>query len=373
MPSNDSSIKTVSNKPPTRLTWSENVGKRIRTGSWQELAVATVTCIRTELSAERWENAAQLVDYFMEEAKVCHNVYQSWTNGFVEWLRKQGVSDEEFSAEWDRLTQLLELPDGTVFEPQVLWLELGSSAGRLSAGIRVVCFDHDEAEEGVEQLREQWRQMHDRWVDLQWGLLTYIANRFGEDAIGDCYREVLTPYLNERYRPFDIRERPYEDTLDLNLYIALEAMHGHLCGPGRLGNIGLVEHDDRWVLSFSPCGSCGRGKIGCTDEKTPSRCEAPYNFGITTKKHDWAWNEIGVSYYEAHLSFATDMWPIEQWGAPVRVTDPPLYPDECTGPNPKPCMWTIYKTVAAVPEEAYRRVGKTKPGVVADSHGTSDA
>ena len=58
-------------------------------------------------------------------------------------------------------------------------------------------------------------------------------------ALEDCYRAIMEPYLQERYMPFDVRVTPYEETLDRNLYISLEAMRGHLVGPGRRGDIEL--------------------------------------------------------------------------------------------------------------------------------------
>ena len=87
-----------------------------------------------------------------------------------------------------------------------------------------------------------------------------LARTFGEPRIEDAYRFVLEPYLQERYSPFDIRERPYEDTLYRNLYLSFEAMRGHLGGPGRLGDMELEEHEDRIVIRFDPCGSGGRGR-----------------------------------------------------------------------------------------------------------------
>ena len=68
---------------PTHLEWSESIGKRVRSGDWADQAVSTVVKIEEELraagddfglTANRRENAAQLVDYFMEEAKVVYVV-----------------------------------------------------------------------------------------------------------------------------------------------------------------------------------------------------------------------------------------------------------------------------------------------------------
>ena len=47
---------------------------------------------------------------------------------------------------------------------------------------------------------------------------------------------------------------------------------------------------------------------------------------------------------------------------PVRVIDPPTYPD--TNPDPdvrQKCQWQMFKDPTKVPEEYYTRVGRTKP------------
>ena len=73
----------------------------MRTGDWADQAISTVVKIEEELqaagddfglAANRRENAAQLVDYFMEEAKVVYVIYKVWTAGFQDWLIGQGVS-----------------------------------------------------------------------------------------------------------------------------------------------------------------------------------------------------------------------------------------------------------------------------------------
>src|SRR5262245_49723024 len=85
--------------PTTRLTWSDRLGKRVREGTPAELAVSTVERIEEAVRAGQWEVAAQLVDYFMEEAKVCRMVYVQWSEGFEQWLTDHGVSAADVAAE----------------------------------------------------------------------------------------------------------------------------------------------------------------------------------------------------------------------------------------------------------------------------------
>src|SRR5581483_2812057 len=107
--------------------------------------------------------------------------------------------------------------------------------------------------QALDELQEGWRQLHDRGADFQAAMLTYIARRFGEETIEDAFASVLEPYLQERYKPFDVRERPYDETLFRNIYLSVEAMRGHLVGPTRNGDMDVDEYDDRFVISFDPC------------------------------------------------------------------------------------------------------------------------
>jgi hypothetical protein len=318
------------------LTWSDELGKRVRRGDADEQAVSTVTRIEQAIAAGQWEPAAQLVDYFMEEAKVVFVIYTSWSEGFEDFLAGRGVPRDELEAAVPR-----------AFDPEADWLALGAEAGALANALRAFLISAEDARVRLDALREGWRCLHDAYADYQAALLKFVAERFGEAALGDCYRHVLDPYLRERYGPFDVRLRPYEDTVFRNAYLTYEAMRAHLCGPDRRGELEVEEDDDKIVVAFDPCGSGGRQ-------------QREQELGVTRERHDWAWNETGVCYYCAHCCFALELWPAEQWGHPVRVVDSPLY-DEAHADVPKKCTWTIYKRLEAIPPEAYERIGRRKP------------
>jgi hypothetical protein len=193
------------------------------------------------------------------------------------------------------------------------------------------------------------------------GLLAYVVKRFGEDALEACYRSILEPYFDERYSPYDIRLQPYEDSLQRNLYVALESMRGHLVGPERNGDMEFEEHDDRWEIRFDPCASGGRMLRGDPVEGTGSRMLAPYDFGVIEEPKPWTWNESGVCHYCAHCNLALSMLPAERWGHPLRTVDPPLWRGEDDPTTRRKCQWTIWKSIEQIPEHEYERLGRTKP------------
>ncbi len=344
------------------LIWSENLNKRVRSDSWLEQSVSTVKKIEDCIEEGNSEMAAQLVDYFMEEAKVCHLIYLSWFSSFSEWLNDRETPDEKFQ----EIYELLAFPDGEIFDagagvPENRWSILGSEAGSLANELRGGVIENEIGIERLSSLRESWRQLHDRWVDLLSALMTLTAEREGEDGLEAMYRNALEPYITERYMVYDLRETSYAETLERNLYTSFEAMRGHLCGPERRGDIEFQEHSDRWEMKFDPCASGGRVLRGDPIEETGSRCEPPYSFGVTHEEHDWAWNKKGVCYYCAHCCLALERIPAERWGHPVRVVDPPLYPQDVGGEDEKKCTWTIYKTLEDIPNSVYERIGLKKP------------
>ncbi len=354
----------------THLEWSDAIGKRVRSGDWADQAVSTVVKIEEELraagdefglAANRRENAAQLVDYFMEEAKVVYVIYKVWTAGFEAWLIEQGVTSDDMAAEVERLNQLMAYPDGRPLEREPRWEALGLRAGRLANGIRSYDLTVDAAIAELDGVREDWRRLHDRSADLMAGILAFVVARFGEAELETCYRAIMEPYLQERYMVFDVRHTPYEDTLERNLYISLEAMRGHLVGPGRRGDIELVEEEDRWVIRFDPCASGGRILRGDPEEGTGSRVLAPYEFGVIEEPRPWTWNETGVCHYCAHCNLALSTIPAERWGHPVRTVDPPLWRGPDDPATNRKCQWSVWKSLEAIPEREYERIGRTKP------------
>ena len=272
------------------------------------------------LKAGRREVAAQLVDSFMEEAKVVYVIYKVWTAGFLDWLAGQGVS-RRMSGQAEIVR--LRAPDGlsrtarrsTRRPAGRSWASL---AGRL--GNRHPRLRHRPwrtRSRCCDDLSEGWRRLHDRYADLMAGVLAYVARRFGEARLEDCYRAVLEPYIQERYMLFDTRVTPYRDDRRAQ---PLPRHGGDAGAPVRTGARRLAGVSRRTttsvVVSFDPCGSGGRSMRGDDIEGTGSRVLAPYEFGVTQEQHDWAWNQEGICYYCAHCCLALEKLPDGALGTP---------------------------------------------------------
>ena len=168
------------------------------------------------------------------------------------------------------------------------------------------------------------------------------------------YDRVLLPLFAWRYEKFDIDKHPWDEALETLMYVAIEAMRGHLVGPEREGDMEVIEHDDRYVVRFDPCGSGQRTVRGDWVEGTPPRMEAPYNWKTSEGSHDWNHYTPGVCFYCAHCIILMEQMPMDRFGYPVRVIDPPTYPDtERDAGKRQRCQWTMYKDPTTAPEEVY--------------------
>ena len=153
------------------------------------------------------------------------------------------------------------------------------------------------------------------------------------------------------------------------MLVACEAMRGHLVGPERTGDFELIEEDDKFIVRFDPCGSGHRTVRGDWIEETPPRMEAPYNWGVSQEEAPWNHYQKGVCLYCAHCIVLMEEMPIDRFGYPVRVIDPPIYPDTDRDPEDRQkCQWTMYKDPTSAPEEVYVRVGRKKPEVFGSSN-----
>lgn len=354
-----------------RIEYSPAVGRRVRKGDWQDQRISTYAKIREALEGRRFDDAARLASYFVDEAQVCFLIYRQWLPDLRAFLRESGVPKEEVAAADARILAKLDLPDGRPFEAYRQWDAFRSQVDEL---VGLVHRERtDEAAAKLDEAKETWRQCHDRDVDHTYGLMSEIVARLGEGSIGAMWDRVLSPLFAWRYDKFDIDRNAWESALDTLMAVACEAMRGHLVGPERTGDMELIETDDRYILRFDPCGSGGRTIRGDAIEGTPPRMEPPYGWTVSREPHPWNHFQTGVCHYCTHCIRLMEEWPIDRFGYPVRTITPPRYGETDEAGKPQKCQWEMFKDPTRVPESYYERVGRTKPDVFGGvAHGATE-
>ncbi len=341
--------------PTSPLQTHAGLGYRIRKGTWADHQISTYTLAEQAIAEHRFQDAGELGRYTIREALEAHELYRDWLAQTEQFIIDGGVSRTDMDGEQTRIAELLRLPDGATFDPEAGWqaytdlIESFSSAcTSLNGGAALIL---------LEDARQAWRLTHDRKHDWLCFLITFAAERLGEAQVGPLWDVLLAPSY-DLYRRYDIEVTPWEQSAELLVQIMAEALRGHLSGPGRKGDIEFIDEGHRVGFRFAPCGSGGRTYQADPDDGVGPRMEAPYNFGVTREKHDWAWNKTGVCYYCAHCCAAMELEPIRMFGYPARVVDPPTWPEARSGAR---CTWWVYKDPQDVPDEVYARVGRTKP------------
>jgi hypothetical protein len=345
------------------LVHHPELGRPIRAEDWEGLATGTYRRLVRAIDDDAPE-ASDLMRYFCTEARIIFDIYTQWRRDTLRYLAHRGLSEADLAGESGRIHALAVLGrPGLIADRDRAWGEVA----RLTETVAQTG-DRGSARKALDHMKDTWRHLHDSDVDFLSGLFDVVIGRFGEAALGDMYENwVIGDWFAKRYKRFDVAHFDWESAFPLIVYLTFESMHGHLAGPGRLGDITFESFDDRVVFTFAPCGSGGRTVIGEPLDGTPPRMEPPYRFKVLEEKHDFAWNMAGVCTYCAHCCILTEKMPIAAFGYPVRVVDPPLYPND----GDAVCRWTVYRRPEAVPEAVYTRLGycKPKPGEILGSAG----
>jgi len=338
------------------IGFSNVLGRRVRNGELAEQTVATLDQIVAAIDAGDLERAAELGDFYLDEADVIFSIYRDWVPKLNDFMRERGVEEDELSRINEEILTVLRLPDGRPFHARRFWGELQAKVREFT----MACGrgDAGDARERFDDIHRSWILLHDTDSDHIYGLMDAIVSRWGEEAMNDLWEGMVGGLFESRYAKFDITQYSWEESMPTNLYLVMEAMRGHGVGPGRRGNFEFEEDEDRYTVRFDPCGSGGhmvRGDQEVWD--TPPRMEPPYNWKVLEEEHDFGWNKKGVCLYCTNCCVVMQKKPIETYGYPVRVVEPPTYPDN----KDAKCTWHIYKDPTNVPERFYEDVGATKP------------
>jgi hypothetical protein len=337
------------------VKYSETLGHIVRVGTLEQQKVSTYRLIRDAIVDHRVADAVALVEVFEHEADVVYTHFQHDIPATREFLRVRGYTEQAVAVVDETVLAQLRHPDGRSHVSNRMWQEFRSSLKTL---VRLVgSGDVETSLMQTDCAKELWRRLHDRDCDHLSGLLSEVARAWGDTAIRDIWMSLNQWGFAFRYSRYDVSRQPWAECLGALLYITFESGRGHLMGPERTGDVEFFEERDRWVWAWDPCGSCGRLVRGDTLENTPPRMEPPYNWPALAGPYDWAWGKRGMSPYSVHSCIKLAQIPIDQFGYPIRVVDCPTYPDH----RDDKCYRYVYKDPALVPDEAYAKVGRTRP------------
>src|SRR5262249_43420608 len=104
----------------------------------------------------------------------------------------------------------------------------------------------------LDRMRLEIKNPHELMVAWVQDLLTYCAKTWGEEAVLETILHTHQSIWGDRYENWD-RMTPWE-----KVALTVEGMRGgHFSGARRRGDVQIGEEDDRFVISFDPCGSGG--------------------------------------------------------------------------------------------------------------------
>lgn len=332
------------------LVWSDALGRQRRGGSWADLAVGTAPRIEAALHASDFATVSRLTDFFLIEARVIYDLYAQWQRDIRRFLDAKLPESQSLAVRIGEIEELVTRHHSILaVGREAAWQSINEAALKLKG---------EHAVRDFVQMRDQWRALHDGEVDFIGGLMDIVIRELGEAALGEMYEDwLLGEWFRQRYVRFDVSKVAWTDAFELIVYLTFESMHGHMSGPERDGSVTYEEFEDRITVTFAPCGSGGRMLVGEPRDQLAPLMEPPFRYRVLQEPHAFAWNTRGVCAYCAHCCVLTEKMPMEHFGYPVRVVDPPTYPN--TGNAV--CRWTVYRKPEYVPEHVYARLGARKP------------
>ena len=206
----------------------------------------------------------------------------------------------------------------------------------------------NEAREFIKYTVTEGKPLHDLYCDWSYAWYNYIAEKYGEEALGEASWKSQEVWLDPLLKALADINEPL-----IILALLAEFMRAHRSGPEQIGDCVIYEEKDRFVMEFDPCGSGGRMRRGDSVDGTPPRTGPPYNLGVTKNAYPWTWGKKGVCYYCIHCCI-NQIRSIEVAGYPIWITE---YIDDPS----KPCRWIVYKTPDLIPDIYWTCVGKEKP------------
>ena len=204
--------------------------------------------------------------------------------------------------------------------------------------------DVDAARDLCEGMKSEWLMLHDLYAGSVAGLLTFIKDRLGEEAIAEAHEDSM-----ERDWRRQVEKISEVDRRALVYMLAATWRAHSTSGTGKNpGAFTISEDDEKITFAMNPCGSGQRlWRNG--------HYKRPNGYAVTEQAHDWTYGRKDFPIYCTHCAFMNELLPIKWIGFPIYPSNPPEDFDH------DPCVWHWYKDQAAIPAEHWERYGLEKP------------
>jgi hypothetical protein len=191
----------------------------------------------------------------------------------------------------------------------------------------------DKAKELANRMYREFNYLHDGYMFWVTGLLTFIYENYGIEAVETAERKAHTIEANVVFKPLEKTD--------------IRSQVEHLASGlrGHLQPITIKEDDEKVSLTMKPCGS-GERIIQ----------KGGYEAGLATvmEPNHITWGMKNFPIYCVHCP-VMEMLQIENTGkfGAAHIVSLPL--------RHGACQFVFYKDHANIPEEFYTRIGKKKP------------
>lgn len=354
------------------------MGRKVRLEPWGQQGASTLGELRKAIAAADRARSLDLLDVYAWETGSLNQGYLDWIGDWIEQIARRDAPFlwpciaaahfhnavyglTAFPLELERCVpreggvRVVEAAGGKALVhngdniPLQSWLDpIAASRAEVQALLEAGSFA--DVGPALARFHEIGKPPHDAFCDLLWLWMTMLAEHWGEGAMIDLIAD-----SGPRLRTAGLRALQKMKVEDHVRHLAA-AMRGHRSGPGEEGDIQVVEDDEKYVISFDPCGSGGRMRRRGQLDGLPARQNDPWRFGSTKEPHPMSWGRTGVPYHCLHCAAYSEMLSTDLIGYPSRIN---LYDPD----HEKPCAWAFYKDPAKIPAEYYERIGKKKPPV----------
>lgn len=331
-----------------QIAFEPFMGREVRVGELSEVAKGTYRVALERVADGRGDDAAELLAIAVREAEEAYEIYGLWPQQTLDWIRERGILANDIEPKLHRLRSLI--GDEAIDGLRAGWQRYLDLTAQASAACRAA---DEDAASMIEQTRAHWQRVHDGAVDYMYGVIDIAVRLVGERHLGDLWNVLMADWYDAHEQRLDIRRQPWSESARQLQVAILDGFHAHLSGPERMGDMEIIEEEDRRGYRFAPCGSGGRTM---SEQAGHPRTAPPFDFAVTQDEHDWAWNTRGICAYCVHCCLLNELVPIDRLGYPTRVIDPPTWPADREDPR---CTWWVYKDPSLVPDAVYHRVGRS--------------